>query len=440
MGPRVDTATVSLWGIEVGAVTWDAKRDIAVFEYAPDFIRSGIETAPLTMPLSSQRFLFPELPRETFKGLPGLLADALPDKFGTALIDQWLVREGIEKKSFTPVDRLCYVGTRAMGALEFTPAIGRRLSKTDHPLDIGAMVEIASSILTQRECISGTFSSASEALNQQTLADILQVGVSAGGARAKAVIAWNRQSNEVRSGQLSLPKGFEHWLIKFDGVTNNSDRELADAKGYGLMEYAYYRMAKAAGIAIKECRILEENGRHHFMTRRFDRTDNGEKLHMQSLCALAHFDFNQPGAYSYEQAIQVCEKLDLGMATIEQLYRRALFNIMARNQDDHVKNIAFLMDSSGEWRLAPAFDLTFAYNPDGAFTSKHQMSLNSKRDNFELADFQALATRFNIPRSRAKNMIKEVSEAVSLWTSYAQEAGISKSQIESRAKLHRLFA
>ncbi len=441
MGPRIDTATVSLWGVDIGAVTWDQERDIGIFEYMPAFVGSAIQVAPLTMPLASMPYLFPELSQQTFKGLPGLLADALPDKFGNALIDQWLAREGISKQSFTPVDRLCYLGNRAMGALEFRPTLGQKASQKDHPLDVAGMVDPASKILTQREHISGKMVDDTDEteLNQQILTDILQVGTSAGGARAKALIAWNKDSNEVRSGQLSLPQGFQHWLLKFDGIANNRDKELADAMGYGLMEFAYYRMALSAGITMQESRIFKENNRHHFMTRRFDRTDTGDKLHMQSLCAMAHYDFNQPGAYSYEQAMQVSEKLGLGMAAIEQLYRRALFNVMARNQDDHVKNIAFLMDGSGEWRLAPAFDLTFAYNPQGAFTSQHQMSLNGKRTNFELADFQALAKRFNIPRTRAALMLKEVAEGVSCWAAYAREIGIAEQQIENRQKLHRLL-
>ncbi|MDX2465153.1 MAG: type II toxin-antitoxin system HipA family toxin [Porticoccus sp.] len=439
MGPRVNTAIVSLWGVEIGAVTWDPERDLGLFQYMPAFTRSNIDVAPLTMPLSPQTYSFPELARTTFKGLPGLLADALPDKYGSALIDKWLVKEGINRAEFSPVDRLCYIGTRAMGALEFTPAIDRKTKTDNHPLDVAAMVQMASKILTEREAFDAALTQDQDNLNEQTLADILQVGVSAGGARAKAIIAWNEQSNEVRSGQLTLPKGFQHWLIKFDGIANNRDKELADAQGFGLIEYAYYKMAQDAGIEMSECRILQEHKRHHFMTKRFDRTTNGDKLHMQSLCALAHYDFNQPGAYSYEQAMLVAEKLDLGMAAIEQLYRRALFNIMARNQDDHVKNIAFLMDSTGEWRLAPAYDLTFAYNPTGEFTSRHQMSLNGKCDGFEYSDFSALAQRFNIPRSRKKMMIEQVMDGVSKWPEYAKEIDIPKERIENRRKYHRFF-
>jgi serine/threonine-protein kinase HipA len=439
MGPRVNTAIVSLWGVEIGAVTWDTERDLSVFQYMPEFTHSGIEVAPLMMPLGQQTYSFPELARTTFKGLPGLLADALPDKYGSALIDKWLVKEGINRAEFSPVDRLCYIGTRAMGALEFTPTIDRKTKPDNHPLDVGAMVQMASKILTEREAFDAVLTQGQDSLNEQTLADILQVGVSAGGARAKAIIAWNEQSNEVRSGQLTLPKGFQHWLIKFDGIANNRDKELADAQGFGLIEYAYYKMATDAGIEMSECRILQEHNRHHFMTKRFDRTTSGDKLHMQSLCALAHYDFNQPGAYSYEQAMFAAEKLNLGMAAIEQLYRRALFNIMARNQDDHVKNIAFLMDSTGEWRLAPAYDLTFAYNPAGEFTSRHQMSLNGKCDDFERSDFSALAQRFNIPRSREKNMVEQVADSVNKWPEYAKNIGIPTDRIENRRQYHRFF-
>jgi serine/threonine-protein kinase HipA len=436
---RVETARVSLWGTCIGAVSWDQGPDIGVFEYMPGFLDSDIQVSPLVMPLSSRRFMFPELAPATFKGLPGLLADSLPDKFGSALIDSWLVKEGISKAEFSPVERLCYIGSRGMGALEFVPGIDRKMPTGDSFLDISALVDMASRILSAREDMQGSITLGEDALNAQTLTDILQVGVSAGGARAKAVIAWNETTKEVRSGQLTLPPGFQHWILKFDGVSNNRDKELADSAGYGLMEYAYYRMATDAGIEMSECRILEENNRHHFMTRRFDRTANGLKLHMQSLGALAHFDFNMAGAYSYEQAMQVAEQLDLGMSALEQLYRRALFNIMARNQDDHVKNIAFLMDSSGTWRLAPAFDLTFAYNPDGEFTSKHQMSLNGKRDGFEESDFLAIARRFNISNTRAASMMEEVATGVNQWANYAKDAGVPSARIENRKTQHRLY-
>jgi serine/threonine-protein kinase HipA len=434
-----DTAIVSMWGVEVGAVSWDATRNAAIFEYMPGFLPSGIQISPLHMALSSNTFSFPQLSAESFKGLPGLLADSLPDKFGSALIDQWLIREGISKEDFTPVQRLCYIGNRGMGALEFRPTIDRQKPDDDHALDLEALVDLASSILTEREHMQGDLQFGNDVANAQTLTDILQVGVSAGGARAKAVVAWNEASGEVRSGQLTLPTGFQHWLLKFDGVSNNRDKELADGKGYGLMEYAYYQMARAADIDMNECRILEENNRHHFMSKRFDRTAQGEKLHMQTLAALAHFDFNMPGAYSYEQAIDVAQQLQLGMSAIEQLYKRALFNIMARNQDDHVKNIAFLMDSSGSWRLAPAYDLTYAYNPSGKFTSAHQMSFNGKRDDFEKQDFLEVAARFNIPSSRALLMMEKVSHGVQQWAPYASAVGIDASEIEKRQRMHRLF-
>lgn len=444
MAQRVDTAVIVLWGVDIAAVTWDVDRAVAVFEYMPEFLDSGIQVAPLTMPLSTQKYLFLELEKRTFKGLPGLLADALPDKFGSALIDKWLVKEGIKKADFTPVDRLCYIGTRGMGALEFSPAVGRLSSATSaatkgHALDLAAMVAMASKILTEREDIARRLMEGDDDLNEQTLADILQVGVSAGGARAKAIIAWNQDTNELRSGQLTLPEGFQHWLVKFDGVSNNRDKELADGQGNGKMEYAYYRMALDAGIEMSECRIFKENDRQHFMTRRFDRTRSGDKLHMQSLCGMEHFDFNMPGAYSYEQAMTTARKLDLGMAATEQLYLRALFNIMSRNQDDHVKNIAFLMDTAGQWRLAPAFDLTFSYNPDGEFTSSHQMSLNGKRDKFELSDFYDLAKRFNIPASKANLLIDQVAYGVGKWEEYAASAGVEPQSIATRKKLQRFF-
>jgi serine/threonine-protein kinase HipA len=362
-----------MWGRTIGAVSLEPGRDTAAFQYAPDFVGSGIQPAPLTMPLSDNVYEFPALPPMTFRGLPGLLADSLPDKFGNVLIDAWLATQGRSPESFNAVERLCYLGTRGMGALEFKPVIGpRRL--TSSKVDVDALVKLAGEVLTHRSNLSAHFH---EAGREQALRSILSVGTSAGGARAKAVIAWNRTTNEVRSGQVAAGEGFDYWLLKFDGVAGNKDKELEDPKGYGAIEYAYHLMAKAAGITMSECRLLEENGRRHFMTRRFDRLAGGEKLHMQSLGALAHFDFNQAGAYAYEQALLTIRQLELPMAAIEEQFRRMAFNIVARNQDDHVKNIAFLMNQQGEWSLAPAFDVTYSYNPSGSWTSMHQMTMLS---------------------------------------------------------------
>ena len=380
-------AEVRLWGRTIGAVSLSPGEDVAAFEYDAEFARSGIQVAPLMMPLSRQVFRFPEISRQTFLGLPGLLADSLPDKFGNALIDAWLVSQGRRPDSFNAVERLCYTGQRGMGALEFAPAIGPSPKNTNR-LAVDRLVQLASEVLTHRHDLQASFTDDDKAT---ALRDILRVGTSAGGARAKAAIAWNPETNEVRSGQLTGGDGFQHWLMKFDGVSGNKDKELEDSKGYGAIEYAYSLMARACGIDMKECRLLEENGRRHFMTRRFDRLESGEKLHMQSLCAMAHYDFNMAGAYSYEQAFLVMRELGLPMQAIEQQFRRMVFNIVARNQDDHVKNIAFLMDKAGNWTLSPAFDLTYSFNPDGAWTARHQLTMNGKRDDFEYDDFNACA-------------------------------------------------
>lgn len=306
-------AEVQLWGRTIGAVSLEEGRDVAAFQYDREFAESGIEPSPLAVPLSTRIYELPALPRSTFHGLPGLLADSLPDTFGNALIDAWLATQGRTSESFRSVERLCYQGSRGMGALEFAPVLGPNLQKTEK-VDINALVRLASDVLTQRGDRKEHFNKSGK---KTTLRDILRVGTSAGGARAKAVIAWNRYTNEVRSGQVAAGEGFEYWLLKFDGVTGNKDKELEDPNGYGAIEYAYSLMANAAGITMMECRLLEENGRRHFMTRRFDRLARGEKLHMQSLCALAHFDFNQAGAYSYEQALQVIRRLNLPVAAVE---------------------------------------------------------------------------------------------------------------------------
>jgi serine/threonine-protein kinase HipA len=311
-----------------------------------------------------------------------------------------------------------------MGALEFAPATGPKARQAGR-VQIDRLVELASDILTHRNTLQASFADES---SEQAMADILRVGTSAGGARAKAVIAWNPSTNEVRSGQIPAGEGFEHWLLKFDGVSGNRDKELEDPQGYGVIEYAYYRMARDCGIDMSECRLFEENGRRHFMTRRFDRPAGGEKLHMQSLCALAHYDFNLAGAYGYEQALLVIRQLGLPMQAIEQQFRRMVFNIVARNQDDHVKNIAFLMNKAGKWSLAPAFDMTYSFNPSGAWTARHQMTLNGKRDDFVLEDFKACAKAASMKRGRAETILAEVQETVSRWPDYAEEAGVNPVQ------------
>lgn len=418
-------ARVRLWGRTIGAVALADDESTAAFEYARDFLASGIQLAPLAMPLSSRVYRFPELAVESFHGLPGLLADSLPDKFGTRLVDAWLARQGRQPGSMNPVERLCYVGARGMGGLEFEPHVGPT-ARVSRRLELEALVALASEILSTR---GGLRLQLGEDSDERAMAQLLRVGTSAGGARAKAVIAWNPESGEVRSGQVDTDAGFEHWLLKFDGVSGNRDRELDDPQGYGAIEFAYWHMAQSAGIQMSECRLLEENGRRHFMTRRFDRTASGAKLHMQSLGAIAHFDYNQPGAHGYEQAVQVIRHLDLGADTLEQFYRRAVFNVLARNQDDHVKNIAFLMNKQGQWSLAPAFDLVYSYNPDGAWTSRHQMSLNGKRQAFTFEDFKALAAVAGLKRGRDKRLFREVRDAVLAWPEHARKAGLSQTVI-----------
>ena len=428
------TARVQLWGRTIGAVSWDEARGVAAFQYDPEFARSGIEVSPLEMPLGDRVHEFPALRRETFHGLPGLLADSLPDRFGNALVDAWLATQGRAPGSFNAVERLCYTGTRGMGALEYAPVLGPRPRQATR-IDVDALVRLAGDVLTRRDGLRGRLDGMEDS---KALRDILVVGTSAGGARAKAVIAWNRETNEVRSGQVAAGEGFEHWLLKFDGVAGNQDKELEDPKGFGVVEYAYHRMARAAGVVMNECRLLEENGRRHFMTRRFDRVAGGGKLHMQSLGALAHLDFNMAGAHGYEQALGVIRRLGLPMAEVEQQFRRMTFNIVARNQDDHVKNIAFLMNQRGEWSLAPAFDVTFSHNPRGAWTATHQMTMNGKRDGFTMADFEACARAALMKRGRASAIVAEVVDAVARWPEFAAEARLGDDWTRRIQEAHRM--
>jgi serine/threonine-protein kinase HipA len=427
-------AEVILWGTRVGAVQLPDGERFATFQYDPAFLPSGIEVSPLAMPLREAPYSFPELPVRSFHGLPGLLADSLPDNYGNALINAWLATQGREPDDFNVVERLSYTGSRGMGALEFRPVRGPAGGSTE-PVDIDALVKLASEVMSHRKNLRVTFASQDKA---NALREILRVGTSAGGARAKAVVAWDPKTNEVRSGQLKAPPGYEYWLIKFDGVKGNVDKDLGDPRGYGAIEYAYARMASAAGVEMSPCRLLEESGRRHFMTKRFDRKENGDKLHMQSLAALAHYDFNDPGAYAYEQAFLAIRRLGLPATAIEQQFRRMAFNVAARNQDDHVKNIAFLMDRSGVWRLSPAYDVIWAYNPDGAWTSQHQMSINGKRDGFVVEDLLACARTVDLSVTRAQRVLEQVRDAVSRWPVFAKVAGVNADWITQIQSSHRL--
>ncbi len=428
-----ETARVRLWGGDIGAVTWLPDRGIGVFQYTPEFAHSGIEVSPLMMPLRDAPYEFPSLPHKTFKGLPGMLADSLPDKFGNELINSWLALQGREPDSLTPVERLCYTGKRGIGALEFHPSV-KDIFGNIRKIDIDQLVSLANKALDDRITLEGRFKGVED---QGAIQNILRVGSSAGGARAKAQLAWNPETGVFRSGELLTDEGFSHWLMKFDGISNNRDKELADPQGFGRIEYAYYLMACEAGIEMNECRLHEEGGCAHFMTRRFDRPKAGEKLHMQSLGALMHFDFNAAGSNGYEQVLLVIKKLGLSRSDLEQQVRRTFFNVLARNQDDHVKNIAFLMDKEGTWSLSPAYDVVYSYNPSGDWTSHHQMSIDGKRDDFEIENLIAFAGVGGIKKKRANVLLEKVSAAIRNWRSFASEADISQSDVIRIEKTHR---
>ena len=419
-------ARVLLWGSVIGAVTWLEDREVGVFQYAPGFLSSGIQLAPLTMPLGEFPFEFPALARNTFKGLPGLLADSLPDMFGNAIIDAWLASQGRTATSFHPVERLCYIGSRGMGALEFEPATLGPPTSTS-AVDVANLIDLANKILDERKSLGNVFTDGDE---RGVIEDILRVGTSAGGARAKAILAWNHITNEFRSGQVDVEAGFEHWLMKFDGVSHNRSTHLAEPLGYGKIEYAYHLMATEAGVKMSPCRLHHEGGRSHFMTKRFDRYGKGGKCHMQSLGAIAHYDYNQPASYSYEQAILVIRRLELPREDLEQQVLRAFFNVVGRNRDDHVKNIAFIMNRSGKWRLSPAFDISYAWDPIRKWTSRHQMSVNGKRDDIERKDLIGLAHVAGIKKARANEMLDRVIESILLWPDFAEKAGVTNTRIK----------
>ncbi len=422
----VDAVVVEIWGKKVGAVALDPESNFYAFEYDAAFLKEGIKLAPLQMPIAEagEPFIFPSLSSETYQRLPAMLADALPDKFGNALITAWMADNGVSEASITPLDRLAYMGQRSMGALIFKPNRGPA-KQPPTALQMSTLVEEARSV------VHGDFQNGDH--TGKILRQIIQVGTSAGGARAKATVAWNPQTHEVKTGQFDIPDGFEAWLLKFDGI--GTDAQLGKGTHFGRVEYAYSQMAKAAGITMPDCHLLEEQGRAHFMTRRFDRSGN-HRHHMQTLCAMAHLDFNQIGVHSYHQLFQTIKQLGLDRAAFEQTLRRMIFNVLAANCDDHTKNFSFLLKQGGQWELAPAYDITFAYNPDNKWLRNHLMSVNGKFDKITEQDCREVADRYEL-LGVCKEIIAEIHEAIARWPHFAQQAGVPQEQIEAIEQAHQ---
>ena len=410
------TAEIYLWGTRIGIIHQELDRICASFEYDADFLKSGIDVSPIMMPLSDIIYEFPSLAGEPFFGMPGLVADSLPDTFGNKVIEQWLISQGRSIIDFTAIDRLCYTGKRGMGALEYVPA-SSDIGDIDEKINVSEMVKFASDILNQRKAIK---LNAQEALSYSQL---VQVGSSAGGARAKALIAWNEKTNEIRSGQLSLDKDYDYWLMKFDSVSNNGDHGLEDVPEYTLIEYAYYNMALDAGIEMSECRLYSNEGANHFMTKRFDRV-NGKKIHMQSLGAMTHISYQEPRVCSYEMAATYMKEIRLPMKDIEQFFCRMVFNCIAVNQDDHVKNISFLMDRNGKWRLSPAYDLTFSYNASNKWLNSHQMTVNGKKEHIKQCDLLTVGEKMGLKKRKCMEIVSRIETVVNDFEKYVMEAGV----------------
>jgi serine/threonine-protein kinase HipA len=425
----ITTAFVKIWGETVGAVAWNTETGVASFEYDPKFITTKTDLAPLKMPIASSNkriFSFPELRDiKTFKGLPGLLADVLPDDYGNQLINSWLAQQGRPENSMNPVELLCFIGTRGMGALEFEPS-QLKSNKRAFDIEVDDLIKISQKMLSKREGFETNLSDD----EQQAMLDILKIGTSAGGARPKAIIAYNEKTGQVKSGQTIAPKGFEHWLIKLDTV---SDVQFGESTGYGRIEMAYYLMAKACEIEMMECRLMEENGRAHFMTKRFDREGGEQKHHIQTLCAMQHYDFSQITSFSYEQIFQTMRLLRLPYPQAEQMFRRMVFNVIARNCDDHTKNFAFRLKKDGDWELAPAYDICFAYRPESDWVSQHNLSINGKRKDITKEDLIAIAKSMNI--KKASSIIDQISKMVSNWYAFAEEAKVDTQFKESNSHL-----
>lgn len=418
----VKTVKVKMWGSTIGYLH-EQDNGLIGFQYDDNFISSGIEVSPIKMPLSSTTYSFPSLNEITYKGLPGMLADSLPDKFGNIVINRYLESQGREKDSLSTIEKLCYTGQRGMGALEYEPA--QEIVDLNENVDLDALTKLAAEILSEKESFKLKY-------DDTMIAQLMQCSSSVGGARAKTLIAWNRETNDIRSGQINAGPGFEYWLLKFDDIENNKDKdETPDDKEYTKIEYAYYLMAKAAGIEMSECRLHKENGRSHFMTKRFDRKGpKGEKIHMQSLCAMAHMDFCSPRTYSYEEAFGVMKQLKLGGHDFIQMFKRMVFNDYAKNFDDHTKNIAFLMNKKGEWSLSPAYDVTFSYKKSSLWVRSHQMLINGKVDGITMEDFYKVAEKVGIKKASATKCIHQVLDAVGRWSEFAKEAGLSQTNAD----------
>lgn len=411
-------AEVWLWGKKIAYIDLDEKGCVN-FEYTEEFQKSNIELSPFMMPLSNEVYIFPELLSDAFKGAPGLIADSLPDKFGNAVIDRWLTKQGRTPESFNVIERLCYIGKRGMGALEYKPVISEDYSEE---VEINELVNLANDVLQNRNSININ-TEQDDAINQLFL-----VSSSAGGARAKAIIAWNKEKNIIKSGQIDAGNGFDYYLIKFDGVEKNGDHNLKDSKGYTLVEYAYYLMAKDAGIEMMPSELFEEHGRHHFITKRFDRI-NGEKRHTQTFGAMCHIDYNIPRLASYEMLALRCIELGIPQKQIDELFRRMIFNVLAVNNDDHVKNFSFLMNKEGVWSLSPAYDLTYSYDPRNEWLSKHQMTINGKGEDIKLDDLLSCAKVMRINKPKAVKIINEVKTIVLDWRKYATPLSIKEETI-----------
>jgi len=430
----MQVAEVKIWGQLVGAVAWDQDNGLATFEYDPKFKSLAWELAPLKMPVSGSRnqFSFPELRKDknaaydTFKGLPGLLADVLPDRYGNQLINLWLAQQGRPQDSMNPIEMLCFIGTRGMGALEFEP-VTLKENKRAFSIEIDSLVTAAQQMLDNKK----SFSTHLNKDEEQAVLEILKIGTSAGGARPKALIAWNEKTGEVKSGQTKAPRGFEHWLIKLDGV---SDVQLGSSSGYGRIEMAYYRMATACAIHMMPCRLLEENDRAHFMTQRFDREEGDVKHHVQTFCALKHFDYTLVNSFSYEQLFQCMRELKLTYADAEQMFRRMVFNVIARNCDDHTKNFSFLLPRGGKWTLAPAYDVCHAYRPGSEWVSQHALSINGKRKYITREDLLVIGK--SIGCKKAPDIVDEINTTVKSWKKFADEVKVHPRLRDEISKTH----
>lgn len=422
---------VYLWGTKIGAIAYEpGQTEVSTFEYDKDFIKMGIEVSPISVPIKYSIHTFDDISKKTFHGLAGFIADSLPDKFGNQLIDQYFALKGRSSSDITPLDRLLYIGNRAMGALEFKPAINLDDKNKNIELNLQDLSQLAEMILIKKEKFANELKNS----DKKNVINLLRIGSSAGGARSKALVAMDKDG-KLYDGTINHKKACKYYLLKFDS-SSNSDRDNKDPKGMTKVEYIYSILARKCNINMPYTTFIQIEDDFHFLIERFDRIDKNkgftkDKLHYVSWCGMAHAHRDETGAFSYEQLVMIVRELKLGQDSVFEIFKRAVFNLVGRNQDDHTKNFGFLMDRNGRWSLSPAFDITYSYDPEGKWTKSHQITLNGKEDNFTLEDIISFGKYCNLSKKKSLEVLNNTVSAFKEFPKLADRYKVDRRLKES---------